>query len=186
MVNHGLSTGALFLLVGMLYERRHTRLITAFGGIAKPMPVFAFFFGLVTMSSIGLPMLNGFVGEFLILLGAFLANPWLAVFATSGVVLAAAYMLWMFRRVMFGPVDNPENRKLIDLDLREKVVLVAVSIPIIWIGIHPDPLLRRIEPSVSALLQDMRARAELAAPAPSPDGARPGAIALVSGAEDRP
>ena len=183
MVNHGLSTGALFLLVGMLYERRHTRLITAFGGVAKPMPVFAFFFGLVTMSSIGLPMLNGFVGEFLILLGAFLAHPWLAVLATSGVVLAAAYMLWMFRRVMFGPVDNPENRKLIDLDLREKVVLVAVSIPIIWIGIHPDPLLRRIEPSVSALLQDMRARAALAAPA-APGAARPGAVALVTGAED--
>jgi NADH-quinone oxidoreductase subunit M len=159
MINHGLSTGALFLLVGMLYERRHTRLVTAFGGVAKPMPVFAFFFGLVTMSSIGLPMLNGFVGEFLILLGAFLAHPWYAVVAASGVVLAAAYMLWMFRRVMFGPVDNPENRKLIDLDLREKVVLVAISIPIVWIGVNPDPLLRRVEPSVSALLQDVYARA---------------------------
>ena len=162
MINHGLSTGALFLLVGMLYERRHTRLVSAFGGVAKPMPVFAFFFGLVTMSSIGLPMLNGFVGEFLILLGAFLAHPWYAVAAASGVVLAAAYMLWMFRRVMFGPVDNPENRKLIDLDLREKIVLVAISIPIVWIGINPDPLLRRVEPSVSALLQDMHARAAVA------------------------
>jgi len=169
MINHGLSTGALFLLVGMLYERRHTRLVTAFGGVAKPMPVFAFFFGLVTMSSIGLPMLNGFVGEFLILLGAFLAHPWYAVVAASGVVLAAAYMLWMFRRVMFGPVDNPENRKLIDLDLREKVVLVAITIPIVWIGVNPDPLLRRVEPSVSALLQDVYARAaqaESAAAAP--------------------
>jgi len=175
MINHGLSTGALFLLVGMLYERRHTRLVTAFGGVAKPMPVYAFFFGLVTMSSIGLPMLNGFVGEFLILLGAFLAHPWYAVVAASGVVLAAAYMLWMFRRVMFGPVDNPENRKLIDLDLREKVVLVAITIPIVWIGVNPDPLLRRVEPSVSALLQDVYARAAQAGSAPTP--ATPVAVA---------
>jgi len=181
MINHGLSTGALFLLVGMLYERRHTRLVTAFGGVAKPMPVYAFFFGLVTMSSIGLPMLNGFVGEFLILLGAFLSHPWYAVVAASGVVLAAAYMLWMFRRVMFGPVDNPENRKLIDLDLREKIVLVAMAIPIVWIGVNPDPLLRRIEPSVSALLQDVHARAAYAEPAP----AAPSAVAL-AGAEVRP
>ncbi len=175
MINHGLSTGALFLLVGMLYERRHTRLVTAFGGVAKPMPVYAFFFGLVTMSSIGLPMLNGFVGEFLILLGIFLVHPWYGVIATSGVVLAAAYMLWMFRRVMFGPVDNPENRKLIDLDWREKAVLIAISIPIVWIGVHPDPLLRRVEPSVSTLLQDVHARAAIAnAPATAPALARIG------------
>ena len=167
MVNHGLSTGALFLLVGMLYERRHTRLIADFGGVAKPMPVYAFFFGLVTMSSIGLPMLNGFVGEFLILVGAFLAHPWLAVLATSGVVLAAAYMLWMFRRVMFGPVENEANRGLIDLDWRERGVLLAMAIPIVWIGVYPEPFLRRIEPSVSALLQDVEARAALA-PEPVP------------------
>jgi NADH-quinone oxidoreductase subunit M len=166
MVNHGLSTGALFLLVGMLYERRHTRMIGDFGGVARPMPVFAFFFGIVTMSSIGLPMLNGFVGEFLILVGAFIANPWWAVGATSGVVLAAAYMLWMFRRVMFGPVDNEENRSLIDLDLREKLVLASVVVPIVWIGVHPDPLLRRIEPSVSKLLRDLELRREREAPAP--------------------
>ncbi|MHC4862003.1 MAG: complex I subunit 4 family protein, partial [Planctomycetota bacterium] len=121
MVNHGLSTGALFLLVGMLYERRHTRLIAEFGGIARPMPVYAAFFGVITMSSIGLPLLNGFVGEFLILVGTYLANPAVAIVATSGVVLAAAYMLWMYRRVMFGPLENPENRGLIDLGLREKV-----------------------------------------------------------------
>jgi len=177
MVNHGLSTGALFLLVGMLYERRHTRLISDFGGVARPMPVYAFFFGLVTMSSIGLPMLNGFVGEFLILVGAFLAHPWIAVFATSGVVLAAAYMLWMFRRVMFGPLENEANRGLIDLDWREKGVLIAMCVPIVWIGLYPEPFLRRIEPSVSALLQDVEARAELArAPAPhlalAPEGSR--------------
>jgi NADH-quinone oxidoreductase subunit M len=168
MVNHGLSTGALFLLVGMLYERRHTRLIADFGGVARPMPVFACFFGIVTMSSIGLPMLNGFVGEFLILVGTFLVHPWWAVLATSGVVLAAAYMLWMFRRVMFGPVDNEENRKLIDLNLRERFVLVSIVIPIIWIGVYPEPFLRRIEPSVSKLIQDVRARAEMTAAAPVP------------------
>jgi len=166
MVNHGLSTGALFLLVGMLYERRHTRLIADFGGVSRPMPVFACFFGIVTMSSIGLPMLNGFVGEFLILIGTFLVHPWWAVLATSGVVLAAAYMLWMFRRVMFGPLDKEENRKLIDLNLRERVVLVAITIPIIWIGIYPDPFLRRIEPSVSKLVHDVHARAESATQAP--------------------
>ncbi|MDH5565680.1 MAG: NADH-quinone oxidoreductase subunit M [Myxococcales bacterium] len=160
MVNHGLSTGALFLLVGMLYERRHTRLIENFGGVARPMPVFACFFGIVTMSSIGLPMLNGFVGEFLILLGTFLVYPGWAALATSGVVLAAAYMLWMFRRVMFGPVDIEENRKLIDLNPRERLVLVAIVIPIIWIGVYPEPFLRRIEPSVSQLVEDVRSRAE--------------------------
>jgi NADH-quinone oxidoreductase subunit M len=158
MVNHGLSTGALVLLVGMLYERRHTRLVTAFGGVAKPMPVFAFFFGLVTMSSVGLPMLNGFVGEFLILLGTFKAAPLVAVAATLGVILAAVYLLWMFRRVMFGPVENPENRGLIDLGLREKAILVILLIPIFWIGIYPETFLRRLHTPVLALLRVMESK----------------------------
>jgi NADH-quinone oxidoreductase subunit M len=162
MVNHGLSTGALFILVGMLYERRHTRQIADFGGVARPMPVFAACFGVVTMSSIGLPMLNGFVGEFLILVGTFLAAPTFAIIATSGVVLAAAYMLWMFRRVMFGPVENAENRGLIDLGLREKIVMLAMLIPIIWIGVYPNPLLRRIEPSVIELIHQLEARRAVA------------------------
>jgi NADH-quinone oxidoreductase subunit M len=162
MVNHGISTGALFLLVGMIYERRHTRLIGDFGGIAKPMPVYAAFFGVVTMSSIGLPMLNGFVGEFLILLGAFLATPLAAVLSTFGVVVAAMYMLWMFRRVFFGPVENPENRSLIDLDLREKFVMVAMVIPIFWIGLYPNTFLRRIEPSVIELLRQIEERGGIA------------------------
>jgi NADH-quinone oxidoreductase subunit M len=158
MVNHGLSTSALFLLVGMLYERRHTRQIADFGGVARPMPVFAACFGIVTMSSIGLPMLNGFVGEFLILVGVYLAAPIFAIIATSGVVLSAVYMLWMFRRVVFGPVDNPENRGLIDLGLREKIVMMALVIPIIWIGVYPNPLLRRIEPSVIELIRRLETR----------------------------
>jgi len=161
MVNHGLSTGALFILVGMLYERRHTRQIADFGGVARPMPVYAACFGIVTMSSIGLPLLNGFVGEFLILVGTFLSAPRFAIIATSGVVLAAAYMLWMFRRVMFGPVEKAENRGLIDLGLREKTVMVAMLIPIIWIGVYPNPLLRRIEPSVIELMHQLEARRAL-------------------------
>ena len=171
MVNHGLSTGALFLLVGMLYERRHTRQISDFGGIAKPMPVFAAFFGLVTMSSIGLPALNGFVGEFLILLGAYLANPTMAVAATSGVVLGAAYMLWMFRRMMFGPLESPENRGLIDLGLREKFVMAAIAVPMLWIGVYPETFLRRIEPSVMELLHRIEERSAILVAAPDPAAA---------------
>lgn len=163
MVNHGLSTGALFLLVGMLYERRHTRLIADFGGIAKPMPVYAALFGVVTMSSIGLPMLNGFVGEFLILLGTFLASPITGTIAAFGVVLAAAYMLWMFRRVMFGPVENPENRSLIDLGLREKFVMAAMIVPIVWIGVYPDFFLRRLDASVTEMLARIEPHASAAA-----------------------
>ena len=167
MVNHGLSTGALFLLVGMIYERRHTRLIGEFGGIAKPMPAFAALFVIVTMSSIGLPALNGFVGEFLILVGAFLASPWFAVPAAFGVVLSAVYLLWMVKRVFFGPCDNPENMGLLDLDLREKAILVALLVPIVWIGVHPNPFLTRLEASVGDLLHHMeQRRAAQLAPAP--------------------
>jgi NADH-quinone oxidoreductase subunit M len=165
MVNHGLSTGALFLLVGMLYERRHTREIGEFGGVAKPMPVYAALFGIVAMSSIGLPALNGFVGEFLILLGAFAASPAYTVPATFGVVLAAAYLLWAYRRIMFGPVERPENRALIDLGLRERVVMVAILLPIVWIGVYPEACLQKIRPAVVDLLHVMEARsAEAAAP----------------------
>jgi NADH-quinone oxidoreductase subunit M len=175
MVNHGLSTGALFLLVGMLYERRHTRMIKDFGGVAKPMPVYAACFGLVTMSSIGLPALNGFVGEFLILLGTFLVHPAvIGVIATSGVVLAACYMLWMFRRVMFGPVDKPENRGLIDLSLRERFVILAIIVPIVWIGVYPETFLSRIRPSVVDLREHMRERGAFSvAELPGEAGAEP-------------
>jgi NADH-quinone oxidoreductase subunit M len=162
-VNHGISTGALFLLVGMIYQRRHTREIAAFGGIAKPMPVYAALFGITVMSSVGLPMLNGFVGEFLILLGAFQAAPGFAAAATFGVVLAAVYLLWMFRRVFFGPVENPENRGLIDLDLREKVVMALMIVPMFWIGIYPDTFLRRLHPPVLELLNVMESKTTLQA-----------------------
>ena len=156
MVNHGLSTGALFLLVGMIYERRHTRMIADFGGLAKCMPIFATIFLIVTLSSIGLPGLNGFVGEFMILLGSFISGAFskvYAVFAATGVILAAVYMLWMFQRVMFGKLDKPENQSLKDLNLREIIVLLPILLFIVWIGVYPKPFLSRIEKSVNHVLK---------------------------------
>ena len=155
MVNHGISTGALFILVGMIYERRHTREISDFGGIAHVMPVFAALFLITTMSSIGLPLLGGFVGEFLILVGAFGSHPVFALVATSGVILSAVYMLWMVRRVFFGPVTLEVNLRLEDLSLREKVVAVALVVPMFWIGIYPASFLRPMDRSVEDLLRTM-------------------------------
>jgi NADH-quinone oxidoreductase subunit M len=152
MLNHGISTGALFLIVGMIYERRHTRLIDDFGGIARVMPVFATFFMIATLSSIGLPLTNGFVGEFLILLGTFKFNTWYGIVAASGVILSACYMLWMFQRVIYGKVTKPENEKLKDIGLREKIILVPLVIFIFWIGIYPKPFFDRIEPAVKDVL----------------------------------
>jgi NADH-quinone oxidoreductase subunit M len=152
MLNHGFSTGALFLLVGMIYERRHTRMIEDFGGLWKQMPIFAAFFMVVTLSSIGLPGLNGFVGEFLILVGTFKATATYAVVAATGVILAAAYMLWMYQRVMFGELTKPENKVLKDLSSREILVLCCVTLFIFWIGIYPQTFLSRMEPTVKNYL----------------------------------
>jgi len=159
MLNHGISTGALFLLVGMIYDRRHTRLIDEFGGLADPLPVFSTIFMIVTFSSIGLPMLNGFVGEFLILLGAFNANVTFAVVATSGVILSAVYMLWMYQRVIFGEVKNPKNKKLADLDFREKLLLLPLVALIFWMGIYSEAFLRRMDTSVNQVLQQVKSSA---------------------------
>ncbi len=152
MVNHGLSTGALFLLVGMIDERRHTRLISEFGGLAKVMPVFAAFFLIVMFSSAGLPGLNGFVGEFLILLGAWRANPLYATFAAVGVILAAIYLLWMYQRVMQGEVTNENNRGLPDISPRELLLLVALVVFIIALGVYPRVVLDPMQASVANLL----------------------------------
>ncbi|VAX26165.1 NADH-ubiquinone oxidoreductase chain M [hydrothermal vent metagenome] len=155
MINHGLSTGALFLAVGVLYERRHTRLIKDYGGITARMPWFAVIFMIVTLSSIGLPGLNGFIGEFLILLGTWQANPIYAAIATSGVIWAAVYMLWMFQRVMFGKITNPKNEKLKDMNLREIIYFSPLIFFIFFIGVYPKPFLDRIEPSVVHLVDQM-------------------------------
>ena len=156
MVNHGISTGALFLIVGMLYERRHTRMISDFGGLAKVMPVFATAFMIITLSSIGLPLTNGFVGEFMILLGAFKANWIYGALATTGVVLAAVYMLWMFQRVIWGKLDNEENKKLPDLTTLEKAVLLPLIVAIFWIGLAPNAMFEKIEPPVARILMEVK------------------------------
>jgi len=153
MINHGIATGALFLLVGMIYERRHTRMIVDFGGIAHVMPVFATIFLIVTFASIGLPGTNGFVGEFLILLGTFKSNPVYAIIGTLGIVLAAVYMLWMVQRVFFGECTNEENRKLVDLNGREKLIAIPLVIMIFWIGIYPSTFTGKIEPSVKKIVE---------------------------------
>ncbi|MDH3444607.1 MAG: NADH-quinone oxidoreductase subunit M [Deltaproteobacteria bacterium] len=153
MLNHGLSTGALFLLVGMIYERRHSRMIDDFGGLWKQVPVFSALLLLVTFSSIGLPGLNGFIGEFLILLGAFAVTPVWTVFAASGIILSAIYMLWMFRRVIFGPLTKPENQSLRDLNRRELVILAPIVALIIIMGVYPQPFLSRMKPSVELTLK---------------------------------
>lgn len=158
MINHGLSTGALFLIVGMLYERRHTRMIADFGGLSRQLPIFAAFFMIVTLSSIGLPGLNGFVGEFLILLGAFKSNPAFAVLGATGVILAACYMLWMFQRVMFGGIVYEENKKLKDLSIREIGLLIPIVIMIAWIGLYPKTFLSKTETSVNHLLNQVHSR----------------------------
>jgi NADH-quinone oxidoreductase subunit M len=153
MINHGITTGALFLLVGMIYERRHTRLIADFGGIAHVMPFFAAVFMIITLASIGLPGTNGFVGEFLILLGTFKANPVYAVIGTFGIVLAAVYMLWMVQRVFFGQVDKEENKRLLDIGLREKLIIIPLIILVFWIGFYPNTFIRKIEPSVERVIE---------------------------------
>jgi len=158
MVNHGLSTGALFLMVGIIYERRHTRLIAEFGGLWRGIPAFSALFLLVSLSSLGLPGLNGFVGEFLILVGAFQVNRPVAVLATSGIIFAAVYMLWMYQRVIFGE-SREANRALADLTGREWVVLVPVLVFIVWIGVYPVAFTRPTEASVQALIAQVQAKA---------------------------
>jgi NADH-quinone oxidoreductase subunit M len=153
MISHGFSTGALFLLIGMLYERRHTRLIADYGGIARVVPLFSLVLTVVALSSIGLPGLNGFVGEFLVLLGSFAAYPWATGVATTGVIFAAAYLLWALQRLIFNRLDHAENQTLADLSPRELVVMVPLLVGILWLGLYPGPVLRRMEPASQRYLQ---------------------------------
>lgn len=160
MINHGLSTGALFLLVGMIYDRRHTREISQFGGLAKVMPIFTTMFMIVTFSSIGLPGLNGFVGEFLILLGSFnsifLGSYWYAAFAATGVIFSAVYMLWMCQRVFFGKITHEENRSLLDMTKREIAILIPILLFIVWIGVYPSTFLKSSAASTKQVVTQMK------------------------------
>lgn len=159
MVNHGLSTGALFLLVGMIYERTHTRKIADYGGIAKIVPWFSFALLFTSLSSIGLPGLNGFIGEFLILTGSFkstvLGSWWYTIFAATGVIFAAVYLLWMYKKVVFGEVTNSELNLITDLNRREKLVLIPIFIFIVWIGIYPSTFLKVSDKSSEKVIEQV-------------------------------
>jgi len=155
-VNHGISTGALFLIVGVLYERRHTREIAEYGGISNVMPVYATITLIMFLSSMGLPLLNGFVGEVTILWGTFMENWKWAAWAVPGVVLAAAYLLWLYQRVFFGTVTNPKNEKLHDLTPREIATFVPLIIMALWIGLYPKPFFQILEQPVNQIARDVR------------------------------
>ena len=171
MINHGISTGALFLLVGIIYERTHTRLISEYGGIAKVMPVYAVLFMIFTLSSIGLPMTNGFIGEFLILMGTFKsAYPyafWYAAFAAVGVILGAVYMLWMYQRVFFNIEPSEKNMKLKDANLRERIYLLPLLIMVFWIGLYPSFFLKRMDKSVEHYMKLIQPGTQLVVPDPT-------------------
>jgi NADH-quinone oxidoreductase subunit M len=154
-INHGISTGALFLIVGVLYERRHTRLISEFGGLATPMPNYAAIYLIITLSSLGMPLLNGFIGEFTILQGAFVVSKAWAAWGTLGIVLGAAYLLWLYQRVMFGPVTHDVNKALPDLNLREYAVLLPLVLMAFWIGIYPKPFFAYITNPVEKIVHQV-------------------------------
>jgi NADH-quinone oxidoreductase subunit M len=158
MINHGVSTGALFLRVGIIYERRHSRLIADYGGIARVVPMFAAMLTIVSLSSIGLPGTNGFVGEFLVLIGSFETQPVAAVIAATGVIFAAAYLLWALQRLIFNSLDKPENRLLTDLNRRELGLMIPLIAAIIWLGVYPAPVLRRMETAVQTFISHVDTR----------------------------
>jgi len=160
MLNHGVSTGALFMLVGILYERRHTFEISEFGGLATPMPVYATFFMIIMLSSVGLPLLNGFVGEFLVLSGAFQARPLYGILAATGVIWSACYLLWMYQRVFFGKVNRDVNAAVPDLNAREKVALWPTALAALAMGVAPLFWLNAIEPAVRTVLSPLAQMAE--------------------------
>ena len=192
-INHGISTGALFLIVGVLYERRHTRLISEFGGLSTPMPNFAAIYMIISLSSLGLPLLNGFIGEFTILRGVYEISIKYAAWAVTGIILGAAYLLWLYQRVMFGPVTNPANEHLPDLNAREYATLIPLVILAFWIGIYPKPFFRVLERPVQLIVEQVNPGyygAEHAAPpavnaAPAPSAA-PGTMMNMPGMDMPP
>jgi len=185
-INHGISTGALFLIVGVLYERRHTRLISEYGGLSTPMPNFAAIYMIASLSSLGLPLLNGFIGEFTILRGTYEVSIKYTAWAAVGIVLGAAYLLWLYQRVMFGPVTNPANEHLPDLNAREFATLIPLVILAFWIGIYPKPLFRVLERPVQLIVEQVnpgyygpeRAAVPLGSPALAPAEAGGGPAAM--------
>ena len=184
-INHGLSTGGLFLLVGIIYERRHTRQIVDFGGLSQVMPVYATLFMLIMLASLGLPLLNGFVGEFTILVGAFLADWRWALFAGFGVVLGAAYLLWLYQRVFFGELKHEENRALQDVNLREVLTLAPLVLACVWIGVYPKPFFAMTAPASAKIVAAVEAarggvRAADAAPAAVAPAPAPPAAAVAA------
>ena len=181
-LNHGISTGALFLLVGVVYERRHTRAIAEYGGLSKVMPAYAAVFLIMTMSSIGLPTLNGFIGEVLILQGIFVVSKWWAAFAATGIVLGAAYMLWLYQRTMFGVVDNPKNENLPDLSIREWATFTPLIILAVWIGLYPKPFIERLDTSVDRVMARVNSAYEPVNA--EEDTAAPTALVADGGADD--
>jgi NADH-quinone oxidoreductase subunit M len=158
MINHGLSTGALFFLIGMIYERRHTRLIENYGGIARVVPLFAALLTLVSLSSIGVPGTNGFVGEFLVLIGSFRTTPVLTLIATTSVIISAAYLLWAIQRILFNALDKPENEHVPDLNRRELLLMVPLVAGIIWLGVYPAPVLRRMEVAAEKFVRHVESK----------------------------
>jgi NADH-quinone oxidoreductase subunit M len=183
-INHGISTGGLFLLIGVLYERRHTRLISEFGGLSTPMPNFAVIYLIMTLSSLGLPLLNGFIGEFTILSGIYPISIGWAAWASIGIVLGAAYLLWLYQRVMFGSVTNPANESLPDLNAREYATLLPLVALAFWIGIYPKPLFSVLDQPVKEIVQHVNPtyyNASVAAVTPTP-ATTPDAAATASAA----
>ncbi len=152
-INHGISTGALFLIVGILYERRHTRMISEFGGLSTPMPSFAAIYLIISLSSLGMPLLNGFIGEFTILSGVFEVSKSWTAWGVLGIILGAAYLLWLYQRVMFGPVTNPANERLMDLNAREFATLVPLVLLALWIGVYPKPFFRYLDLPVRQIVE---------------------------------
>ncbi len=158
MISHGLVSGALFLCVGVVYDRLHTREISCYGGVVNVMPVYALIFMIFTMASVGLPSTSGFVGEFLVLVGAYKANTWVAFLATTGVVLGAAYMLWLYRRVVFGEITNKDVTTMQDVSAREKVIFIPIILCVVWLGLYPKPYLGAMEASVAHLIEQVEGK----------------------------
>jgi NADH-quinone oxidoreductase subunit M len=169
-INHGISTGMLFLVIGVIYERRHTREISEYGGLAHVMPKFAVIFAIAMLSSAGLPLLNGFVGEFTILQGAFEASRVWAAFAVSGIILGAAYLLWLYQRTMLGQVTNAKNLTVPDMNLREIAIFVPLIACSVWIGVYPKPLFDVLRQPVNQIVQRVRPEYFAVAPPVSAGG----------------